>query len=110
MGTIKDYSVFLDYLRSLSQDGNPFNCPLLRVLPEDVLYAGEGRFELKKGDFICQGKPGSLGPVAKDVYCGLGGDARVIQTTEGQLEVEARCSWNGSTFRLKVTDFVAKER
>jgi len=51
----RDCSEVLDYLGELSTDGNPFDCPNLRVLPEDIkviqLHAPPNRY--KGGSLMC---------------------------------------------------------
>ncbi|MEK6918211.1 MAG: hypothetical protein AABW51_04660 [Nanoarchaeota archaeon] len=108
MKEVNDYSKFREYLRSLDGD-KPFNCPLLAVLPEDVFYTGEGIYEFKKGELICIGKPGTLGPVSRTLLCSIQDGATVSLNSQNKLEVKARCSWNGSIFTLNVAGFEPKK-
>ena len=91
----------LEYYIKNSRPGS-FNCPYLRVLEEDIKCknAGDISVNYDKNSLMCLPQLGLSPPYG--LRCSI--DSSLKLTPEGELE--ARCSWNRSTFKFRLVDFV----
>lgn len=100
------YHAFLEYLNSLPDDAKkPIPCPLLRILPEDVLsrehYPYRARSsKYKKGSLMC------IKCTEIDTAPGEQNLCTILSLVEinekGQLELKCQ---NGNILRLRLEDF-----
>lgn len=94
---------FKEYLKSLEVDQNPFKCPNLRVLPEDVNLQDRiiGERDYHKEDLICLGIAEKNRHALTYHNCKLSGNIRVNK--KGELEVG--CNWH-KRFKIEIKDLV----
>ncbi len=106
MREISGYKNFKKYLDQLDNK-KPFDCPLLRVLPERInVYSDDEFYEYEKGALICSAKPGTLLYRDDTHRCKLK-TSEIILNEQGNFE--AKCKWNHSRLLLKIVGFKPKK-
>jgi len=91
-----NYNEFTEYLNKLKElkGKKPFNCPYAVVLPEEAIYMGEIKYP--KDSIACSER--------LDHKCQLHHQMHdEIINKKGELE--ARCGFNLSKFKLKIKSF-----
>jgi len=103
MKEIYGFENFGEYLEKL-KNKKPFDCPLLKVLPRDIRYFGDGGNEgYKKGSLICSATPGSVGTGGLTDHLCHFNEGGIKLNEKGELE--AKCGWNYSKFKLEIKGF-----